>query len=240
MIYQYKIHLEKKDSEVLLSSDAYKLYAWLLSKMSEDDAEKLHDTTHILSQFLKYSIWTINIFDEHYNSIVFDIIKKFNKIELKEYNIKILNIEFSSVSFEELLKKGQEIRNKKVEINFLTHTGFKQAGRYVIFPNEELLLHSLIKKWNAVSSDFYFDDNEAYNIMKSELHIVDYNLRTGRYKMKNTAIPSIYGKIYVESRLPISIQNIWNTLLLFSEYSGIGIKTTLGMGGIQINKDYNN
>ena len=62
--------------------------------------------------------------------------------------------------------------------------------------------------------------------------IVDYSLRTVRYSLKGTKIPAFVGNIVMESRLSAPLQEIWQLLVALAPYSGIGIKTTLGMGGV--------
>lgn len=67
--------------------------------------------------------------------------------------------------------------------------------------------------------------------MQQGLHIVDYNLRTTRYPLKETRIPSFQGSVTVEAHLAPPLLELWNALLSFAPYGGVGIKTTLGMGG---------
>ena len=38
----------------------------------------------------------------------------------------------------------------------------------------------------------------------------------------------------IEAKLPIVLRDVWNSLLCFAKYRGVGIKTTLGMGGAEI------
>ena len=72
-------------------------------------------------------------------------------------------------------------------------------------------------------------------LLEKGLHIVDYSLRTVRYPLKNVKIPSFVGNIVVESRLPAPLQEIWQLLVCLAPYTGVGIKTTLGMGSIAEN-----
>ena len=67
--------------------------------------------------------------------------------------------------------------------------------------------------------------------LQQGLHIVDYNLRTTRYPLKETRIPSFQGSVTVEAHLAPPLLELWNALLSFAPYGGVGIKTTLGMGG---------
>ena len=120
--------------------------------------------------------------------------------------------------------------------SFLTAASFKQNGRYVIFPQERLILQSLIMRWNEVFPQYVLEDEDAFQAILAGIHIVDYQLRTSRFHLKGIRIPGFIGSCIVEARLALPLMELWNTLLLFADYSGIGIKTGLGMGGLQVEK----
>ena len=42
------------------------------------------------------------------------------------------------------------------------------------------------------------------------------------------------GKVTLDSRLPVPLAELWRAILLWADYSGIGIKTALGMGGANV------
>lgn len=67
--------------------------------------------------------------------------------------------------------------------------------------------------------------------LQQGLHIVDYNLHTTRYLLKETRIPAFQGNVTIEARLAPPLLELWNALLSFASHGGVGIKTTLGMGG---------
>ena len=77
-------------------------------------------------------------------------------------------------------------------------------------------------------------DPDALDAILRGLHILDYNLHTVSYPIKNTRIPGFVGSAVVEARLALPLLELWNALLSFAPYGGIGIKTTLGMGGVSV------
>lgn len=109
-----------------------------------------------------------------------------------------------------------------------------QAGRYAIYPQEFLLLQSLVLHWNTAFPDCQLNDPDALDAILRGLHILDYNLHTVSYPIKNTRIPGFVGSAVVEARLALPLLELWNALLSFAPYGGIGIKTTLGMGGVSV------
>ncbi len=78
------------------------------------------------------------------------------------------------------------------------------------------------------------DDADAFQALENGIHIVDYRLRTSHYPMKSAKIPGFSGAVTLESHLPAPLEEVWKLLALFAPYCGIGIKTTLGMGGVSL------
>ena len=78
------------------------------------------------------------------------------------------------------------------------------------------------------------NDEDAFQVLLSGVHIVDYQLRTSRVSLKGVKIPGFVGSCILDAKLPLPLLELWNTLLLFADYSGIGIKTGLGMGGVHV------
>ena len=138
---------------------------------------------------------------------------------------------FPAVSAEELIRSGRSHSETRAKIAFLSPCAFKQSGRYTIFPQENLILQSLITHWNTTFPEYALTDSDALQALQQGLHIVDFNLHTTRYLLKETRIPSFLGNVTVEAHLAPPLLELWNTLLSFAPYGGIGIKTTLGMGG---------
>ena len=134
----------------------------------------------------------------------------------------------------QLLLAAREKPASRTRLWFRTPCAFKQAGRYAIYPQEFLLLQSLVLHWNTAFPDCQLSDPDALDAILCGLRILDYNLHTVSYPIKNTCIPGFVGSAVVEARLALPLLELWNVLLSFAPYGGIGIKTTLGMGGVSV------
>ena len=134
----------------------------------------------------------------------------------------------------QLLLAAREDPASRTRLWFRTPCAFKQAGRYAIYPQEFLLLQSLVLHWNTAFPDCQLSDPDALDAILCGLRILDYNLHTVSYPIKNTRIPGFVGSAVVEARLALPLLELWNALLSFAPYGGIGIKTTLGMGGVSV------
>ena len=154
------------------------------------------------------------------------------EIPLHESPLPVTEVRVSpAVSAAELIRFGRSFDESRAKFVFLSPCAFKQSGRYAIFPQETLLLQSLTAHWNAAFPEYALTDDDALLALQQGLHIVDYNLRTTRYPLKETRIPSFQGSVTVEAHLAPPLLELWNALLSFAPYGGVGIKTTLGMGG---------
>lgn len=60
-----------------------------------------------------------------------------------------------------------------------------------------------------------------------------HRLRDRTYYLKGRAIPGFTVELTLDNRLGGFHRQLTDALLLFSAYAGIGIKTALGMGGVE-------
>lgn len=103
----------------------------------------------------------------------------------------------------QLLLAARENPASRTRLWFRTPCAFKQAGRYAIYPQEFLLLQSLVLHWNTAFPDCQLNDPDALDAILRGLRILDYNLHTVSYPIKNTCIPGFVGSAVVEARLAL-------------------------------------
>ena len=127
--------------------------------------------------------------------------------------------------------QAQEDRRQHT-IQFWTPTAFKHNEAYQIFPDIHQIFQSLVRRWNQVMPEYRLLDEDALHMLEKQLWIQDYRLQSRRFDLKGRRIPGFTGTICVRNRLPAPLLEVWKVLLLFGSYAGVGIKTTLGMGGI--------
>ena len=177
-------------------------------------------------------IWTVNLLNDAARQVTSPVLESANEIPLHELALPVSEVHVSSaVSAAEIIRAGRSCSENRAKLIFRSPCAFKQAGRYAIYPQENLILQSLITHWNTTFPEYALTDSDALQALQQGLHIVDYNLHTTRYLLKETRIPSFLGNVTVEAHLAPPLLELWNTLLSFAPYGGIGIKTTLGMGG---------
>ena len=220
-------------------TDFSKVTAEEIAATESEFGEQMHlQGEHPIAHFLCFSpekqslIWTVNLLNDAARQVVFPVLESAKEIPLHELTLPVSEVcIFPAVSAEELIRSGRSHSETRAKIAFLSPCAFKQSGRYTIFPQETLLLQSLIAHWNAAFPEYALIDSDALQALQQGLHIVDYNLHTTRYLLKETRIPAFQGNVTIEAHLAPPLLELWNALLSFASHGGVGIKTTLGMGG---------
>lgn len=182
---------------------------WILTALNDFSLEK------ILQPLMEDSFQTFSILDH----------------EMK-FQIRSRKMETSSIS--QLMKKyyfseGQQY----ITIQFDTPSAFRSANRYVFYPDLRLIFQSWMQRFDAFSQDMKLLDEEVLQQLCDHTDIVQYRLHSTRFHLEKTKIPSFKGEITLKLNGPLQLVSLVNFLASYGEYSGTGIKTALGMGGIQ-------
>lgn len=119
-------------------------------------------------------------------------------------------------------------------IQFITPVSFKSKGRYMNYPSIRWIFQSLMNKHDFVDGENQLYDEEVLETLEQKCYISQYRLRSTFFSIEGVRIPSFLGSITICVKGNQSIVNLVNYLLMFGEYSGVGIKASMGMGAIQI------
>jgi CRISPR-associated endoribonuclease Cas6 len=129
--------------------------------------------------------------------------------------------------------------SKKIALRIETPAAFKQRGIYVFTPDVHLLLHSLQQKFNALHEGTPEVDPEELAQLTERVSLNSYHLKSsyftlGRGAQNANRIPAFMGTLKLDVRGSAGLCGYVRMLLSFGEYAGIGIKTSMGMGGMQV------
>lgn len=235
MIQQIQLVLSPPNDVRIPQSWSYRLYGWLMSQISSEFGEQMHlQGEHPIAHFLCFSpekqslIWTVNLLNDAARQVVFPVLESAKEIPLHELTLPVSEVRtFPAISAEELIRSGRSRSETRAKIAFLSPCAFKQSGRYTIFPQETLLLQSLIAHWNAAFPEYALIDSDALQALQQGLHIVDYNLHTTRYLLKETRIPAFQGNVTIEARLAPPLLELWNALLSLHPMAELASKPLL-------------
>ena len=162
MIEQLQFSLRTAETPRLPSAWAYRIYGWLMAQLPADTAARLHEQgEHPLSQSLCFdaaaqtSVWTLNLLDEALAAQVRPLLAGCTTLELHGAPLQMEPLGSHSVENGlQLLLAARENPASRTRLWFRTPCAFKQAGRYAIYPQEFLLLQSLVLHWNTAFPDY--------------------------------------------------------------------------------------
>ena len=119
-------------------------------------------------------------------------------------------------------------------MEFRTASAFKSRGKYQVLPTSRLILQNLIQKWNGSFPDCPIEDEDGQGMeaMADGLLYRRFQLYDRTYFLKGNAVPGFVGTVTLENCLSGFHRELADALLTFAGYAGVGIKTSLGMGGV--------
>lgn len=242
MLAELKIKLEPDCSEFGYYQSS-NLQGVLMEQIESDYAEKLHQQGwKTYSQFLQYRnkefwwivhTWTKEAYDkillplQDSGFVSFQIKKKGIQVGILQKEIKMLP---KKTLMEEFYSQES---SRYLSVEFLSPTAFKQNGRYVNYPDLRLIFQSLMNKYNAGSMELNMFDEETLKQLISGVSISKYQLHSVAFPLEGIRIPSFMGTITIRVNGTKTMANYARLLLRFGEYSGIGIKTGMGMGAVR-------
>ena len=91
-----------------------------------------------------------------------------------------------------------------------------------------------MKKWNGCFPECPIEDEdgEGLQALAEGLSISHFHIKDRAYWLKGTPVPGFVGELTLSNQLDGFHRQLASSLLIFAQYAGVGIKTTLGMGGV--------
>ncbi|NMD38592.1 MAG: CRISPR system precrRNA processing endoribonuclease RAMP protein Cas6 [Christensenellaceae bacterium] len=218
---QYKLNIEYEGR--FSYSWGYPLYSAFLANLDNNLANEIHEGV-FFNQHLTPDSWIIN------SDLDLDFNKSYN---LSKFNTEIFIKQQSCIDILEQDLANKFLVNddykKNILFEFRTPTTFKTEQDYALFPSAGLIMNSLCNKWNSWAKRFVLED-----MLWDNCKISKYNLRSLNYHMKGVRIPGFVGTVELFFWGSESIIRLANLVANFANYSGTGVKTTLGMGGTKV------
>lgn len=233
MIQSYQFQL----SSPLPFTAAYPLYAAMLERAPKEFAARLHESAVTpVSQYVCGDIWQISLFGAEAIDTLAPVLESMEEVFLRREQNSI-GLELCSTGRIETIDELLELPLHSLgKLELVTPTAFKSGGVYQLLPTQRLVMQSLILKWNGCFGDIcpIEDEGGGLEALAEGLCYRSVQLDSRLYSMKHTQIPGILGSIGFLNRLEGFHRHLANALLTFGTYSGLGIKTALGMGGLKI------
>ena len=215
----------------------------LMEMLPEAYVAELHESMlHPYTQHLEMRDhqwhWVVTTLNDQAKDLIIDqTLAQKNQVDIKKHElvVGIAEKKMSELTDKELSSQFyQEDAPRTISLQFLTPTAFKIDGRYVFYPDIRSIYLSLMNKYDAASKAGSMKDEDALELLCRKTSLFRYDLRSTLFSMEGVKIPSFVGKITFRMHGAQTMTNLAQMLFRFGEYSGIGIKTALGMGAVKM------
>lgn len=189
-------------------------------------------------------LWHVNaLTQEAADNLILPLLKSSNvevnrlkqtfSIQLKQLKV-ITESELTGIIQQVAASQGGSTSRIVMKVTFLTPTAFKSQGEYVILPSIRLLLQNISMRYAMFSNGTKEIDEETLDYLVGHTRLVQYRIRTAPFaNVTNTGknLTGFLGDATLAFTGPSMACGLFCMLLRFGEYSGVGIKTSMGMGG---------
>ncbi len=224
------------------------MHGMLMEKFTDSEKESFHlqglkpFTQHLAVDKNKNVTWRVCGLVEKVEERLKEIIAvDFNG---KDWYLKQKGYKIKSGGYIKIIEKSyaqiaedcfvQNDLKRKFILKIRTPMGFKKDGGYVIFPAVDLIIKSLYSKWGAFSKGLCLDDEKVCEQLFTNTYISGYKLKSTKFKLEGTSVSSFIGSLEIGQTGPDALVRLGRMLFEYSVFCGIGMKATLGMGGVEI------
>lgn len=242
MLTQYRLTMRPEQPCSPRPEWGYRLYAALLAEAPDSFGAGVHqDAVTPLSQFLTVGsdavIWTVNLLGGESEESLSALLDRQDALYLKKDRVRLTVTDRRRDTIRDVDGLFARAAGKSGchLLQFQTAAAFKSQGQYLNLPTARLIVQSLLKKWNGCFPECPIEDEDGQGMeaLAAGLRCRRFQLRDRMYYLKGSSIPGFVGELTLENRLSGFHRELADALLLFSGYSGVGIKTALGMGGVR-------
>ncbi len=215
----------------------------LMELLPQDYADELHiSKLHPYAQHLEKRgedwYWVVSALNEEAaNKILKTCLIGQTELVLKKHDlaIQILDKRYYELPDERLADafyNGQA--SKYITLQFVTPAAFKQNGKYVNYPDVRAMYSGLMKRYDSVNESESMCDEDTLEQLVEKTAISRYDLHSTVFCLEGVRIPSFVGRITLRIDGSQTMLNFARMLFQFGTFSGVGIKTSLGMGAIRL------
>lgn len=244
MLTKVEIKLNPPDNLLINPSMGSLFQGVIMQHISESVADQLHqEGLRPYSQHLRIDrdtntpIWCINGLNKKaWEEIILPMLQNDTitlshngcTIELQEKNIK-------QISYQQLADQAFTTASPADGFNLqiLTPTSFKNNGQYAIYPEIKSIYLSLQRRWQTHAPNISLEHDNLIQELTDHTWIANYKLQMTKFYLEQTRIPAFQGSLRLAIKGPDMIRRIAALLVEYANWSGIGIKTAIGMGAVR-------
>ncbi len=217
--------IDRKLGEELHKPSRIKPFVLGIPKLfrSEESVERI---------FLRISFLEDTLFPKFLSSLLLHEGKDIfiNDIKLKKLKKPFIDERWIK-TYETLYKDSST--EKTIVFDFITPTSFKRGKKDYPLPDPKLIFKGLIRKW-LFFSDIRID-TDLRKVIEEDIEVMGAWIRTKKIALSEGKITGFTGRVvlYINNNNKEILKWI-NTLAKFSEFAGVGRKTTMGFGMVKL------
>lgn len=156
-------------------------------------------------------------------------------MDLRQRVFTPISLEVTRHSYADILNHSYALLTAdEYGMEFLTPTAFRQQTESYLFPEPQMLFRSLLERWNHFAPTPL--DEGLLDWVRQYLWPARYKLETSSISWSKGHQIGFVGQVrYVLRRatnVPGEVRQSLSALLALAYFSGVGIKTTMGMGEV--------
>ncbi|MEJ7542099.1 CRISPR-associated endoribonuclease Cas6 [Staphylococcus intermedius] len=221
------------------------LHGALMDQFSDDLATILHHESaysplkqRIYINDKQQLLWEIVSLSQQLTEELLMLFGQEKRLYLKRYKafVDFMSFTVEKIDIKEMMNQylNQQELSRFIKLQIQTPMSFKSNGTYMIFPDINSLFRSIMMQFDTFFDAYQMYDYDTLQYLNNHIHIVDYRLKTTRFHLEKVKIPSFIGEITLKVNGPLPVLQLSHFLLNFGAFSGVGIKTSLGMGKYSI------
>ena len=241
-----RLVMRLSDAEISYKNSS-NLQGVLFENISKDYAEFLHtQQRHPYSQFIykenEKLLWCVNALNDDAEREIIEplLSESFRAFEIKKQNkkIQVLEKEVFEVRHQELVTEFYNSEPEHIiRVEFITPTAFKQRGKYIFYPDLRLLYQSLMNKYSGILAEMEMLDEDILEMLAEKSEIKKYRLKSVLFPLEGISIPAFQGSVTIKINGADTIAAYARMLFRFGGFSGVGIKSAMGMGALKVQGD---
>lgn len=221
------------------------MHGILMENISPEYAGRMHEQSlRPFSQYVRCengcNSWVVSTLDrEAFENIILPLLSlKTADVRHKNDVIYFGETEPEIISYNELLRRNAITsgKSKNIRIEFVTPTAFKSMGSYVNIPSVRLIFGSLARRFDSFYGIDGNDYEEFLTETESRVSVAEYQLNSSFFSLEGVRVTSFMGHMAVRITGDNDYRSYLSMLCDFAVYSGIGIKTALGMGQVTVSR----
>lgn len=246
MLYQVTIPFTSQKGLRYGWSSASLLHGVLMETIAPEAAEVFHaQTVRPFSQSVEWTedgpAWVIRtLTQEAFSQIVPPLLAlRTAEVAHRDDVLTFGTPALRRISYDDLFREHYILHEpaRLIKMDILTPTAFKSGGVYLNMPTPRLLLLGAARRYDALCSthgDGYESDEDAFaEEIGARVSITSYRLRSTAFPLEQIRIPAFTGTLTLRLGGNEIFRRYLNMICAFASYSGIGIKTALGMGMVR-------